>query len=588
LINNPLHDSKKFQALIIQVSYDFLSADSQNIDYKINRMLQMIGEFFEVDRSYLFFTNENFTHMTNTHEWCSDNIHSVKDINQNLDFTKFPYWNSIMHDCIAQNKPFLIASVDALPIEAELEKQSLNEQNVKTLFIIPITKNNRAYGFFGFDSVKQEKIWDPSQISLLSVIGNIISVVLEKIQSEKALIEARKIAEIANNAKSLFLANMSHEIRTPLNSIIGFTNLLKETNLDEKQLNYVNYANNSAEHLQSIVNDILDFSKVEAGKMELDIQNIDILSIFSDLIAISRLEAERKGLIINFNHDPNLPRFVYVDPFRIKQILINLISNAIKFTEVGHIDLELKFEDINSEENIGNYLFSIKDTGIGISPEKQKRLFKLFSQADASTTRKYGGTGLGLIISNKLAELMNSAIIVSSEEGKGSTFYFSLKANYNNKDFSDTPDPNSLKAQIVISNNIGLLTIIRKTILIVEDVEVNLILLKTVLRKIVPQSIVLEAKNGKEAVEIYQEAKPDLIIMDIQMPIMDGYEATSEIRRMEKSINMDSIGFTPIVALTAGALVEEREKALKNGMNDFCTKPVRKNEILTVLAKYLI
>lgn len=377
---------------------------------------------------------------------------------------------------------------------------------------------------------------------------------LLKIQNQQ-LGEALNRAKSADKAKSLFLANMSHEIRTPLNGIIGMSHLLQKTRLNDDQNQKVSIIEFSAETLVNLVNDILDFSKIEAGKLELDLDHFQLDHILSNITGLFLEKAKEKGLEISYEVDNNLPQFLYSDQIRIRQIVINLINNAIKFTEEGYVKLKLHLMEFSG--NQFKLRFEVKDTGIGISEENQKKIFTAFTQSDASYTRKFGGTGLGLAISKRLAELMGGEIGVESQLGEGSTFWFTIWAG----------EGKEVKPEI---NDINITSAKNLKILLAEDNRVNVLVARQIIEN--AGHTVFVAENGMEAVELFQKEAFDLILMDIMMPEMDGLEATWVIRQMEKEKNIDSI---PIVALTANVVKEDQKKYISAGMNDYLSKPIR-------------
>ena len=403
--------------------------------------------------------------------------------------------------------------------------------------------------------------------------------VTERKRAETMLLE-KELAEAANKSKSEFLANMSHEIRTPLNGIIGFTDLLMSTNLGDIQERYMTTINQSAHSLLDIVSDILDFSKIEAGKLELHIEKFDINEQLKQVIDLIFYESNQKKINLELSIAPTVPKYLWIDSLRLKQILVNLLSNAVKFTEKGSIKLEIKIvEKLN--DSIDVVRFSVIDTGIGIVEASKKKIFKAFSQEDSSTTRKFGGTGLGLTISNQLLSLMNSHLELESTVGIGSTFYFDLELqSSDDTNDSDKLDNSSLDATIIDFNNT--IDADKKiTVLIVEDNRVNMLLLKTILKNLFVKTSIHEVVNGKEAVENFELIQPDIIFMDIQMPVMNGYEATKKIRELKSGQNV------PIIAITAGTEKEERGKCLSAGMNDYIPKPIIKGVIEEAILKWL-
>lgn len=442
-------------------------------------------------------------------------------------------------------------------------------QKKKIHLIYRILKKNGDYVWveeFGEPIIKDNKIEN--------IVGIFIDIT-QRVEAEEAIKE-KEYAEAANNAKSEFLANMSHEIRTPLNGIIGFTDLLMNSELGEIQKKYMNTVNQSANSLMEVINNILDFSKIEAGKIELTIEKYNLKEIAYQVIDLVKYESDQKNLNLILTIDDAVPKFIWVDYIRLKQVLVNLLSNAVKFTEKGEIILRITKTSNSINETA--LKFSVKDTGIGIKEKNLLKIFEAFAQEDASTTKRFGGTGLGLSISNKLLGLMNSKLELKSEFNKGSEFYFTIDVAYTNI----LENEEVVKLTTVSINN-ALQIESEKTIKIsiIEDNKINLLLAKTLVKQIIPNSIILEFENGQLFLDNLNTIEVDLILMDIQMPVLNGYETTIEIR---KNHQFDDV---PIIALTAGIVSGEREKCLSLGMNDYISKPFNKENLKNVLNNWI-
>jgi signal transduction histidine kinase/CheY-like chemotaxis protein/HPt (histidine-containing phosphotransfer) domain-containing protein len=381
----------------------------------------------------------------------------------------------------------------------------------------------------------------------------------------------KAIAERATRAKSDFLATMSHEIRTPLNAIIGMADVLRGSPLTADQENCVEIFQRNGVHLLNLINDILDLAKVESGKVELETVRLDLREVIARAVEVIEGRARAKGLPVETYISPDVPRFYTGDPNRLRQILINLLGNAIKFTESGHLAVQVEQDPEDSSP--GSLRFAVADTGIGIPDDKVSQVFESFSQADTSTTRKYGGTGLGLTISRQFIELMRGRIWVESKLGQGSTFLFTVKLTPEADQSEPIPETASLVPVALERRVDGL------RILLVDDSRDNRFLISSYLKD--AYCSIEIAEDGQQAVERFRTGQYDVVLMDVEMPVMDGYTATREIRQHEERMG---IAPTPVVALTAHAFAEMKDQWQHAGFSAYLTKPIRKATLIEALA----
>ncbi len=392
------------------------------------------------------------------------------------------------------------------------------------------------------------------------------------LETRNDLVAARDEADAANAAKSEFLANMSHELRTPMTGVLGITDLLLEDSSSNSERKLLHAIHQSGTRLLSTLNDVLDISKIEAGGLELDVVEMDALRHFTDIVNLFQPIAEKKGIALSIEIPENLPVF-NADSIKVCQIITNLVNNAIKFTSEGTVRIKA---DVHVNGRVGELSVQIIDTGKGISPSKCNKIFEKFSQEDMSITRTYGGTGLGLAICYELTQFMGGEIGVNSVQGKGSNFWIEVPVN-----FVDEAAAQLAKTEVTetkVRKNLNSLNV-----LVVEDDPINLMFAEKVFEKIGLSDFTI-AKNGQEALQFCRSKEYDLVFMDCHMPVLDGYQATKAIRRQE---SIEAKSPVPIIALTANAMIGDREKCLNCGMNDVLTKPFNREKLDQVVTKWV-
>ncbi len=542
------------------------------LDYALSEAIKLTGSRI----GYIYYYNESsrqFTLNTLSEDVMKECAVTKRETLYHLDKT------GIWGEAVRQGRPIIINDFQSPnPL-----KKGYPQGHVELFrfLTVPVIIDGNIVAVTGVANKNSD--YDDSDARQLTLLMDSVWNIAERKRAEEELHKAKEAAESANRAKSEFLANMSHEIRTPMNAVIGFVDLLSSTIKDEGAKNHLKAIQSAGNNLLTIINDILDLSKIEAGRMDLNYEPVKILHLIEEIRGIFYLKTSEKAIDFITDMSEDIPEYLMLDGIRLRQILFNLIGNAVKFTEKGEIKISVKPHPLPlpetergvftppslSGQGSGGLglIITVEDTGIGIAPEFQDKIFGAFRQADGQSTRKYGGTGLGLVITKRLVEMMNGVITVKSEHGKGSVFEIIFRdikiSELSAKPRISQPDVKNLQFKSA-------------KILIADDSELNRTLIRAYLKD--SPFRIIEAENGEQAVSLAIQEKPDMILMDIRMPIMDGREAATAIRNSGLSV--------PMIAITTSVLAQEQEK-IKQQFDGYLSKPVRKPELLAEIAKFL-
>lgn len=561
-----------------------LMTDENEGKEALNESLKIIGRATKADRVYILehYQTPYYQVLSLQREWCNKGIDSQLE-NPRLEQIEYedllPGWlNGLL------KAGYKTIDLNELP---EKFREVLRVADDQTILMLPVFRERVLWGVLGIEFHRPHREWSPDELEILKSMSGTIGGWVNDQETKKELKMAKIEAEKANKAKSEFLAVISHELRTPMNAILGYSQLLRQTLADKEQKEQVGFIERSGRTLLELINNILDFSKMESRGVELEVIPFGIEQVVMETIETCTIKAREKGITLDYKMDEKIPPQLLGDPFRIKQVLLNLVNNAVKFTPAGGVHVEVSHKMI--EEKVVLHC-AVKDSGVGISPEASSRLFKAFSQADSSTTRQFGGTGLGLAIAKRLVERMGGKIWVESAVGEGSTFHFTLQVGVvpdvvarTHAPMNGSKDESQQATEIKelingdLDNTFGLRFPLR--ILLVEDDPMNQKLATKLLDKLGYDKVEL-AFDGVEGLKRINESDYDVVLTDLQMPRLDGITLTRRLRMGECGSRKKKL---PVVGISAYAMSEDRERCIEAGMTEFIRKPIQVSDLKEAL-----
>lgn len=546
-----------------------------------NFALGEMGILFDCQRVHIICHEPEGDYLRMGDEWCAVGIEPRSPTFQRVPVDTYPWIWANLQD----SDGVLIEDVDSMGPEARVDQNSLRLDEIKSILVVPMVKDSQVLGYISLVHITEHKQWLPEETNLAKLVGQFLAIAHARHQAEATLTQAKEAADAANRAKTEFLASISHELRTPLNAIIGFSQLLHRDPSLTPHRPTLDIINRSGEHLLELINDILEMSKIEAGRTTLNEKAIDLHRLLDNLQDLFQLRAEDKQLRLDARRSPTVPQWIKTDGGKLRQVLINLLANAIKFTDQGSVTLKVKcLEGVETKpgdptEKTILLHFLVADTGPGIAPQEMTKLFIPFAQTE-SGLKSHQGNGLGLPISQKFVQLMGGEIRVKSNVNQGSLFYFSIPVQtFAPKVSTDSPAP-AMASELLAKDELPkICSGGGQRILVVDDQPASRLLLRQLLTAM--GFVVQEAENGEEAISLWQSWQPQLILMDMRMPILDGYTTTQRIKATPGGKK------TIIIAITASAFEEERAEILAAGCDDFLSKPFRQEELTSILGKHL-